>query len=221
MHSTIWSGRISTDLLRFSMGRMPVNYVVHTCPRCGWSGQEERPDPASPEVRRFVREYITPMLEKGDVPPWRKWEYYALIKEAAGAADLEIGSAFLIAAQCARLGEKYERERQYRLRSVDHYLKAMEEGGVPEDSLYQTTYLIGELFRRIGDTWKSRHWFKKVLDMDIEHERREFFVKLTRQQMTEPRNFIDEEHERESRRPEKRGPLSRLKKLLGVREVRY
>jgi uncharacterized protein (DUF2225 family) len=220
--STIWSGKVSTDLLRFSMGsRVPVHYLVYTCPHCGWSGQEEHPEPVSPEIRRFISENITPGLEKPDIPSWRKWEYHALISQAAGCSHLEIGSSYLIAAQCARLGEKYEEEKHYRLKSVDQYLMAMEKEVVPEGSLYQTTYIIGELYRRVGDKWKSNEWFQKVLDINLEHERREFFVNLARQQMSAPRNFVEEEDEREAAKLEKPGLLSKMKKLLGIGEVRY
>jgi uncharacterized protein (DUF2225 family) len=222
MFSTIWSGKVSTDLLRFSMGtRVPVNYLVHTCPECGWSGQEEHPEPAPPEIRRFVRENITPDMKNREIPPWRKWEYHAHIKQAAGCGEMELGSVFLIAAQCARLGENYEEEKRYRLKSIDHYLKAVEKGEIPEDSLYQTTYILGELYRRVGNKWKSNEWYQKVLEMDQEHERRDFFVNLARQQMSAPRDYIDEEDEREAAKQDKPGLLSRLKKLLGIKQVRY
>jgi uncharacterized protein (DUF2225 family) len=221
MYSTIWSGEVSTDLLRFTMGKMPVNFLVHTCPACGWSGQEERPAPVPPEVQRFIRESITPRLKGRDVPPWRKWEYHALIRQAAGEDDFELGSIYLLAAQCARLGEEYDEEKRYRLRSIEHYVKAIKEENVPDDSVYQTTYLVGELYRRVGDTWKSREWYQKVLKMDLEHERQEFFVDLARRQMTTPGNFIDEEHEREASRRQKTNLVSRLKRLLGAKDVRY
>jgi hypothetical protein len=172
-------------------------------------------------MRRFVQEKITPGLEGGGVPPWKGWEYCALIKQAAGSSDMELGSLFLLAAQCARLDEKYEEEKQYRLRSLGHYLKAIEHGEIPQDSLYQSTYIIGELYRRTGDTWKSHEWYQKVLDMDVEHQRREFFVNLARQQMTAPRNFIEEEDERDAEGADKPGWLSRLKKLVGIKQIRY
>lgn len=220
--STIWSGKVSTDLLRFSMGsRVPVNFLVHTCPECGWSGQEEHPEPATLEIRSFVRENITPGLEGREIAPWKKWEYYALISGATGCGDLELGSLFLIAAQCARLGARQEEETRYRQRSIDHFQRAMELGDVPDESLYQTTYLIGELYRRVGNRWKSHEWFQRVLEMDLEHERREFFVGLARQQMTEPWSYINEEDEREAAKQRESGFLSKLKRLLGIGEVRY
>ena len=202
------------------MGKTPIHFLVHSCPVCGWSGQEEQAEPVSPEIRRFVREKITPTLGKGEITPWRKWENFALIREAGGSNGFELGSDYLIAAQCARLGGRVDEEKTYRFKSIAHYRKALEEGDVPENSLYQVTYLVGELYRRVGDNWKSDDWFQKVLDMDLDHERREFFVSLARQQMTEPRNFIDEEHEKDSLK-KKPGLMSKLQMLLGVGEERY
>jgi len=220
--STIWSGKVSTDLLRFSMDpKMPVNYLVYTCPECGWSGQDEHPEPVSAEIRRFIRESIAPCIEGREIPPWKKWEFYALISEFSGCTEVEQGSAYLIAAQCARLAERFEEEKRYRLQAIDRYVRAVENGGVPEDSLYQTTYIIGELYRRVGNEGISHKWYGKVLDLDLDHDRREFFVKLARQQMTAPRNFIDEDDEKRAAKQGKPGLLSKLKKLAGIREVRY
>jgi uncharacterized protein (DUF2225 family) len=219
--STIWTGEVSTDLLRFAWGKMPINYLVHTCPACGWSGQEENPDQVPLHVSQFVKESITPKLGRRGVPSWRRWEFHARIQEAAGACELELGAAFLIAAQCARLDERFEEERIYRLESIGHYGKALEKGEVHDDALYQTTYLMGELHRRVGNTWEARKWFQEVLDLDLDHKRREFFVDLARQQMTDPRRFIDEESGDEFRKRERPSLWSRLKGLLGRKPIRY
>ncbi len=221
MYSTIWSGKVSTDMLRFSMGKMPVDYLVHTCPACGWSGQEEHHQPVSESVREFIKEQITPRLTGEPLSPCRRWEFFSLIQEASGADDLELGGAYLIAAQCARLDEQFDQEQKYRRLSIDHYLRALEEGKVPEDSLYQTTYLVGELYRRVGDSWKSKEWFQKVLNMDLEHERGIFFQDLARGQMREPRNIIGEEPEEVTRENKPSTPLSRLAACLGLRKRRY
>ena len=219
--STIWSEDISTDLLRFTMGKMPINYLVHTCPRCGWSGQEADLQPASRKVRDFVKERITPMMGKGRVPPWRKWEWHAKIKETSGEGDFALGAHFLMAAQCARLDRKYDEEKRYRLHSIDHYLKALKTGTVPEEVLYQTTYLVGEQYRRVEDKWKAEKWFQKVLEMDLEHERREFFTDLARQQMNEPRNIIGGEPDELTREEKPSTWLSRLATRLGFGKKRY
>jgi hypothetical protein len=144
-----------------------------------------------------------------------------MIREASGADDLELGGTYLIAAQCARLGEQYDEEMEFRRLSIDHYLRALSEGNVPEDALYQTTYLVGELYRRVGDLWKSREWFQKVLDMDLEHERREFFQDLARGQMTQPRNIIGGEPEEEMVSPKTPTLMTRLMARLGLKKSRY
>lgn len=204
------------------MGKMAVNYLVHTCPACGWSGQGEHPQPVPESVRQFVRERITTRLSGKPPAPWRRWEFHALIQEAAGAGDFEIGGIYLIAAQCARLGGQFEEEKKYRRQSIDHYILALKEGEVPEDVLYKTTYLVGELYRRVDDTWKSKEWFQKVLDMDLEHDRRKFFVDLTHQQMTNPQNIIGiDPGESEERQIDRPSLWSRIKRLLGAEKSRY
>jgi hypothetical protein len=107
------------------------------------------------------------------------------------------------------------------LRAIGSYIKALDVEDVPGDSLYQTTYLIGELYRRVGDTTKAHEWFKKVGSLGTGYDRREFFTNLAQLQMTSPRNFISEEDERKAAKREKPGLFSKVKKLLGIREVKY
>ena len=195
--STIWSGDISTDLLRYTMGKMPINYLVHTCPECGWSGKGEFPDPEPEEIRLFIRERITPVMGGGPVPPWNRWEFFAWIREAAGAADLELGETFLLASQCARLGGRGEEEERLRRRSIELLEKALEKKEVPEDSLFKTTYLVGELYRRSGDGWKAKEWFEKTMKLNIDHETKDFFQDLARRQMEEPGDLIGDDRKEE------------------------
>lgn len=190
--STIWSGEVSTDLLRYSMGKMPINSLVHSCPGCGWSGKGEHPDPEPETIKRFIRERITPLLDGLPVPPWRRWEFYAWIREAGGANALELGETYLVASQCARLGQEPEEEESLRGRSIAHFEKAVEKGEVPQDSIHKITYLLGELHRRSGDASKAEGWFQKVCRLDLEPSAGEFFQDLSRRQMADPGDMIGE-----------------------------
>lgn len=190
--STIWSGEVSTDLLRYSMGKMPINSLVHSCPGCGWSGKGEHPDPEPETIKSFIRERITPHLDGHPVPPWRRWEFYAWIREAGGADALELGEAYLVASQCARLGQRPEEEENLRGRSIAHFEKAVKKGDVPQDSIHKITYLLGELYRRSGNTSKAREWFQKVGKLDSEHAPEKFFQDLSRRQMADPGDMIGE-----------------------------
>lgn len=211
--STIWSGDVSSDLLRYSMGKMPINYLVHTCPECGWSGKGEFPEPEPEKVRLFIRENITPLLDKDPVPPWRRWEFFSWIRGAAGGTDLELGENLLIASQCARLGQEAQEEERLRRQSIVHFQEALKKGEVPEDSLYKINYLVGELYRRSGDAWKASEWFEKVLKLDFDHPTRSFFTDLARRQLNNPRDMVGEEQKEERQMIQKRklpGFLARL-----------
>ncbi len=211
--STIWSGDVSTDLLRYSMGKMPINYLVHTCPECGWSGKGEFPEPEPETIRVFVREKITPLLDESPVPPWIRWEFFSWIREAGGAKDIELGETCLLASQCARLAQEPDEEQRLRQLAIGHFERALEEGEVPPDSLYKITYLVGELYRRSGDAWKSREWFEKVLKLGLKHPTASFFMDLARRQMDDPRDMIGEESKDEKQiivKKKRPGFLARL-----------
>ncbi|MBN2720389.1 MAG: DUF2225 domain-containing protein, partial [Proteobacteria bacterium] len=138
------------------------------------------------------RERITPLLDGRPVPPWRRWEFYAWIREAVGANALELGETYLVASQCARLGQEPWKEENLRRNAIAHFERAVDRVEVPADSLYKITYLTGELFRRSGDASKAREWFEKVGKLDFKHATRKFFQDLSRRQMEAPRDMIGE-----------------------------
>jgi hypothetical protein len=104
-----------------------------------------------------------------------------------------VGDTYLLASQCARLGQQPAEEERLRQQSILFLRKAVEGEEVPEDSLYRVTYLLGELNRRSGDTWQAKEWFQKVLKIDLGHGSRDFFRDLAQRQMEKPRDMIGDE----------------------------
>ena len=52
------------------------------------------------------------------------------------------------------------------------------------------TYLVGELWRRIGDVQQAREWFDKVSDEIVDSEAQHWILAASEQQRTDPQEWF-------------------------------
>ncbi len=121
----------------------------------------------------------------------RKYEYYALIKKWHGASDLEIGELYLEAAWCCTDDNLEEEEKYYRYLVIKHFEKALESKKIPKNEEAIYTYLIGEMYRRVGDIENAKIWYDKVSQIAAKSEEGKWIVDLAYQQSTNPKEFFD------------------------------
>lgn len=183
-------GPVTSDFFEMSVGEQPIRHLVHTCPDCGYTGVLAEKGPLPDEVVKVVGEKIGPLL--GESPPStsRKWEFMAIISVARGMDAFAVGSLYLRAVWSAWLEKETEAEPVYREEVIRYFQRALDEGVVLEDRIYWTTYLVGEMYRRIGNSARAGEWYNKVMEMQLEHPRRDFWVDLARQQMAEPKEYV-------------------------------
>lgn len=62
--------------------------------------------------------------------------------------------------------------------------------GVPTEERAVLTYLVGELWRRIGDLNQSREWFDKVGDEIVDQGSQHWVVAAAEQQRTDPQEWF-------------------------------
>jgi uncharacterized protein (DUF2225 family) len=171
-------------------GEQSIHYQVHTCSYCGFSCEEIEDDELSDEVRRFVRDNITPRIPAGEIPSWTKFEFLALIDERVGSDPYSLGMLYLHAAWCCYDLKHSEGETHFRKVTIEYLTRAFEPGGMDEDVLYMIPYLIGEQYRRLGERRKAIEWFERVIEMEEEHPDRDFFNSLALQQTIDPKEFM-------------------------------
>jgi hypothetical protein len=82
---------------------------------------------------------------------------------------------------------------RYRREAVARFEAAMERKQVTADSRATITYLIGELYRRVGDPDKAKAWFARVPDAVGGNAKQEWLIDLAIQQSTNPKEMVDEE----------------------------
>ena len=94
--STNTLGMRTTDLRTLAAGFQPQEFIVHTCPTCGYSGESDQflsVGHVVPSVRidaemtARIRSSITPLVQRGKIDAARRWELAAWVTEWSGAPD--------------------------------------------------------------------------------------------------------------------------------------
>jgi uncharacterized protein (DUF2225 family) len=106
--------------------------------------------------------------------------------EARHIADLLLRAAWC----CVDEGDT-EAERFFRRRAASKFEEALRSfDGVTRDERAVLTYLVGELWRRIGDDKLSHEWFTRVAAEVIDNQTQQWVIDAARQQRDCPREWF-------------------------------
>lgn len=178
-----------TDFHSITGGFPPIPLQMNTCPTCGFSGSaNDFLNPKlSPELKEKIQTYIKPMLYDAPLKAGRRYELYAEIRKLEGDTELELANRYLVAAWAA-VDEGTDDEKAHRQKAIDYFRKALNKNQVPENSEANITYLVGELYRRIGDSDSARTWFNRVEVRAQSDETWEDIAKIAIQQRDNPKD---------------------------------
>ncbi|MGH7618652.1 MAG: DUF2225 domain-containing protein [Gemmatimonadaceae bacterium] len=186
-------GRKHTDFQPPSDGASALQHGVHLCKSCGFAGPEQwfaNSDGISYDVQRHVWDELTPRVS-GQLPTSERYEFAARVAIWDGADARNIADLWLRAAWCCVDERDTEAERFYRrhaARSFEECLDAYD--GVPRDERATLAYLVGELWRRIGDQARAKEWFERVANEVVDPYRQAWLLRLTKQQHHDPREWF-------------------------------
>ena len=157
--STDALGGKATDFHERAKGTQPLPYLVHTCPKCGYTGNEhdfgEEADP-SPTIKEQVWDELAPKLPAGPLAGSDKYEFAATIADWQRSEPRRIADLLLRAAWCCVDEGDVEAERFFRRKAAWAFEKALESwDGVAREERAVLTYLVGELWRRVGDATRA------------------------------------------------------------------
>lgn len=179
-----------TDFHEHVMGMQPLPFFMHMCTQCGYAGVMA--DFAEgvligTEVQERVWQELKPALERELPTGSLKYQHAALIAEWQGCEPRYLADLYLRAAWCCVEENDIEAERYFRRKAVSNFIEALTDfGSVPSEERAVLTYLIGELWRRIGDEYEAAHWFDRVMT-EITNPAEQGWVLLTAyQQKTDP-----------------------------------
>ncbi len=192
--STNAFGGKRTDFHERAAGTQPLAYLVHMCNECGFSGGERDFTPeaeVSPLVREHVLNRLAPVRASSKATGSEKYEAAAKVAEWQGMEPRHIADLLLRAAWCCVDEGDAEAERYFRRHAAWSFERALENyDGVPRDERAVLTYLVGELWRRVGDLTQAIAWFDLVADELTDPAAQQWIAEAAQQQRTQPREWF-------------------------------
>jgi hypothetical protein len=192
--STNSFGGKRTDFHERAVGAQPLPYLIHTCSRCGYSGTE-RDFGDEAEVSAVIKEHVwdelAPKLPNGLMTGSEKYEFAAKVAIWQAHEPRRIADLLLRAAWCCVDEGDTEAERYFRRHAAWMFETALASfDGVERDERGVLTYLVGELWRRVGDTRQAQEWFGRVPGEISDADRQAWILDAARQQQHHPREWF-------------------------------
>ena len=183
-----------TDFHERAAGTQPLPYLVHMCDRCGYCGTAndftEDAD-VDPMVKSHVWNELARTLSGEPITGSEKYQAAAKVAEWKSREPRHIADLLLRAAWCCVDEEDHEAERFFRRHAAWMFERALESyDGVSRDERGILTYLVGELWRRIGDTAKAAEWFNKVPSEVTDPKAQSWVLEAAVQQRDCPREWF-------------------------------
>jgi uncharacterized protein (DUF2225 family) len=192
--STNTFGKKTTDFYNQTYGSSPLPLLIHTCPTCGYTGNlgEFENIKIEKRIKDLIAKNITSLVKNEDIFPGRQYEYAAWIASWSGSASIEIGRLYHMAAWCCYDDGRKEKENDYRKKAIEYFTRALEKDEVKDYQIIFLSYLIGELYRRVGELENANFWFERVINVVGEDPNLQRMIKLADQQKNNPKEYIDE-----------------------------
>lgn len=183
-----------TDFHERAAGMQPLPYFVHMCANCGYAGVEKDFGPEVDPTDR-IQEYVwcelAPALKRELPSGSLKYEHAAKVAEWQGSEPRYLADLYLRAAWCCVDERDIEAERFFRRKAAWRFAEALAAyDGVPSDERAVLTYLIGELWRRIGDGRLAQQWFERVPEEVVEPSVQAWVLEAASQQREAPREWF-------------------------------
>jgi len=177
-----------SDLCPRYWGENPLPHFVHCCPTCGYAGHEDDFEvEVTAALREQVKKKITPRLS-GAVSPLDKWRFAVWCGEWAKRPSLDLGRMCMTASWCCRFLGEWREEQKYQKRAIRFLTAALKADEVRDEERAVYTYLIGELYRRLGDTEWAEVWLAKVPGEVVDKDEQQWLLNLAARQRNSPRD---------------------------------
>jgi uncharacterized protein (DUF2225 family) len=191
--STNAFGGKRTDFHERAAGTQPLAYLIHMCSECGYSGGEAdftAPTDVSPVLKQHVLTELAPLrpsLSSGS----EKYEAAAKVADWQGMDSRHVADLLLRAAWCCVDEGDVEAERYFRRLAAWKFEAALASyDTVPQEERAILTYLVGELWRRVGDLKKAASWFDAVEGEITDSQNQQWVIDAAEQQRLNPREWF-------------------------------
>ena len=191
--STNAFGGKRTDFHERAAGTQPLAYLIHMCSGCGYSGGEAdftAPTDVSPVLKQHVLTELAP-LRPSLVSGSEKYEAAAKVAQWQGLDSRHVADLLLRAAWCCVDEGDVEAERYYRRLAAWKFEEALASyDTVPREERAILTYLVGELWRRVGDLKNAASWFDVVEGEITDPQNQQWVIDAAEQQRLNPREWF-------------------------------
>jgi uncharacterized protein len=194
------SVRKRTDFHAQTAGVQPLQYRVHTCSYCGYTGSDRDfgdETQISPTIAAHVWDELAPKLPTGPMAGSDKYEFAAKVADWQGATPQRIGELLLCATWCCVDEGDVEAERYFRRKAAWMFEAALASwDSVAPNGRARLTYLVGELWRRVGDLKAAAAWFDRVPSEIVAPWCQQWITNAAKQQRDYPREWFEYAGER-------------------------
>lgn len=192
--STNSFGGKRTDFHERAAGTQPLPYLIHTCNRCGYSGAERdfgEEAEVTPMLKEHVWNELAPAVNVTALSGSEKYELAARVADWQSLEPRHIADLLLRAAWCCVDEGDIEAERFFRRKAAWMFEQALDSfDGVARDERAVLTYLVGELWRRVGDDAQASAWFDRVPGEIADASTQQWVIDAARQQRECPREWF-------------------------------
>ncbi len=134
---------------------------------------------------------LTPVLARETATGSLKYEHAALVAGWQGAEPRYLADLYLRAAWCCVDENDTEAERYFRRHAAWRFTEALAAyEGVPTEERPVLTYLVGELWRRVGDQSLANSWFERVPLEITDAASQSWVVEMATQQRGTPKEWF-------------------------------
>ena len=171
---------------RLSDGSRLIQSAVTMCPACSFASQEEfngldlTPDERHDIEERLGADGLLQVL-RASPPPWLPFHAAEVCGQERGHRARDLGDLCLRASWVCRKEKEQPFESTFQLRAVRYFMRSLEQEGLYGAELSVTTYLVGELNRRLGRHREALNWYVNA-GRTLDDERLAWLNRLISQQ---------------------------------------
>jgi hypothetical protein len=107
---------------------------------------------------RLMEDGLLKVFRKAQ-PPWLAFHAAEVCGKERGLKPRELGDLCLRASWVCRKERERPFESTFQLRAVRHFMRSLQEDDLVGRELSVTTYLVGELNRRLGNHREALNWY--------------------------------------------------------------
>lgn len=149
---------------RQSDGTRVIQSSVTMCPACSFAAIENFDDiDLSFEERFGVEERLEDdgllRVFRDNPPPWLAFHAADVCGKARRLRARDLGDLCLRGSWICRKEKEQPFESTFQLRAIRYFMRSLETEGLRDKELSVTTYLVGELNRRLGHHREALNWF--------------------------------------------------------------